>query len=341
MKSFALRPAVALLTFIIGVSIASSGLLRPNVPRAIGDPALPQNQEPQSASVLAWRILLSFENRDFAGLEQESENKLKRAIRALVGPGDSWPLIPRLFTKMPNAEGRISYVLIEESPAVVIPGETGLSVHVFSPEGRILSSSAFSSGWRIFLTGMKVKYMPEVGREVLEVSSQPSLNGRDVAKEYYALIGEKLLLVRLEDSAGRLIRNYYGAPNHTFGPTITGRTAAEWELALESLDEAEVLAALVWVGGEHWDPREHSPDYKHEEMSEARLADEVRSLDGVKARLGELVRSENAWVRGAAESAAEVEYYGGGIIFIPAPSAPPARANNSPGRRGRGGAFSR
>ena len=33
---------------------------------------------------------------------------------------------------------------------------------------------------------------------------------------FYALVNDQVLLIRLEDEAGRLIRNAYGAPNHTW-----------------------------------------------------------------------------------------------------------------------------
>lgn len=308
MKSFALRLVVAILTFIIGVSLALFGRPRPNAPGVLGNPVSPRSQERSSANIAAWRVLLSLENQDLGELDEESKRELKKAIVALVGPRDDWPLIPRLVSRISNAEGQTSYALIEESPLLTIPGDSGIRVHLFSLEGKLLGSSAFQSGWRITLTGMKVKYLPELGREVLEVSSRPAIGGRDVARQYYALIGEEMLLVRLEDSDGRLIRNYYDTPHATIGPTLTGRPADEWERALESNDVAEVLATLTWLGGTHLNPRNPLLVYAHEEMSEARLADEVRALEGVKAALGKLAQSENEWVRSAARLAVDVEY---------------------------------
>jgi hypothetical protein len=156
---------------------------------------------------------------------------------------------------------------------------------------------------------MKLKQVRNVSGDVLEVESEPVINGRDVAKQYYALIGEKLLLIRLEDSKGKLIRNVYGAPNHTIGLNQTGRSSADWAKSLESNDRAEVLAALTWLGGIHWNPGMAAPDYLHEEMSEARLAEEVRALETVKASVNRLRHSDDAWVRDAAKLAATVVYY--------------------------------
>ena len=309
MKRFALRLLIASLTFSIGVSIAAFGYLHPKLPHAPNAPVLAQNSKSSDVNISAWQVLLSFENQDLRKLDQKSRVELQKAINTLVGKRENELLIPRLISKIANAQGQISYALIEESPLLTIPGECGIRVHVFSLEGKLLSNSAFSSGWRITLTEMQLKYMPEIGREALEVSSKPVINGRDVAKQYYALIGEKALLVRLEDSGGQLIRNIYGAPNHTIGFTLTGRSAKDWEKALESNDVAEVLATLTWLGGIHWNPRTPAPEYTHEEMSEARLADDVRSREGVKVAIRRLMQSENTWVRNAAELAAKVEYY--------------------------------
>jgi hypothetical protein len=128
-------------------------------------------------------------------------------------------------------------------------------------------------------------------------------------KQYYSLVGEQMLLIRLEDSEGKLIPNIYGASNHTIGLNQTGRSAAYWEKSLESNDRAEVLAALIWLGGIHWNPAVAAPDYQHEDMSEARLAEEVRALESVKAAITRLRKSDDAWVRDAAKLAAEVVYY--------------------------------
>lgn len=309
MKRFPFYLFIALITFVIGVSIAAFWYLHPNSTPTLEKSVLAQSPKLPKANLSAWQMLLSFENQDLKELDQKSKVELQKIIDTLVGKRKNELLIPRLISKISNAQGQINYALVEESPLLTIPGECGIRVHIFSLEGKLLNSSAFSSGWRITLTEMKLKFMPEIGREVLEVSSEPVINGRDIAKQYYALIGEKILLVRLEDSGGQLIRNNYGAPNHTIGFTLVGRPAKEWEKALESDDVAEVLATLTWLSGIHWNPQTPEPEYTHEEMREARLADDVRLREGVKVGLRRFTQSENIWVRSAANLATKVEYY--------------------------------
>jgi hypothetical protein len=308
MKRFGLHLFIALLTFLFGLTFATFFYLRPSSPGAPLEAALAPKLK-AGVNESAWQELLSFENQDLRELDQKSRADLQNAIDTLAGESENGRLVPRLVSKIPGVQGQISYALVEESPLVTIPGQSGIRIHLFNSEGKLLSSAAFSTGWRISLADMKLTYVPEIGREVLVVNSKPEINGRDVAKQYYALIGEKVLLVRLEDSSGKPVRNIYGAPHHTIGPALSGRSAGEWEKVLESRDEAEVLAALTWLGGIHWNPDSPAPEYEHEELSEAYLAEGVRSSKAVKVALSRLARSENAWLRSATALAAKVEYY--------------------------------
>jgi hypothetical protein len=200
-------------------------------------------------------------------------------------------------------------LLIEEYPLLSIPGESRIYVHEFSLEGNLLNSSGFSSGWRIGLTDMEVTHIPEIGRKVLVVNSLPSINGRDVAKQYYALIGEKVTLIRLEDSNGRLIRNHYGFAGHPIGPTMSGRSAEEWEKALKSDDIADQLAVLMWLGGGHWNIHKYVPEYGRGDWDEDQRTDEVRSGKVFKEVQRRMSLSENVWVQTATELALKPEYY--------------------------------
>jgi hypothetical protein len=66
----------------------------------------------------------------------------------------------------------------------------------------------------------------------------------------------------------------------------------------------------MWLGGMHLNPRNPAPEYSHEEMSEAQLADELRSSESVKVALEKLLKSKNPWVRRAAELALTLHFKG-------------------------------
>jgi hypothetical protein len=274
----------------------------------------------QSDKGAAWQTLLLFENQPLSKLAKPQAEQLQKAIDALVRKRENEFLVPRLLTTISDSKGQTRYALIEESPLLTIPGNSGLSVHVFTQDGSLLRSSVFQTGWRIVVTNIRVIYLAQINRMALEVRSAPVINGRDVAKQFYALINDDVLLIRLEDKAGHLIRNAYGAPNHTFGLTITGRSANDWQTALESADPAETLATLTWLSGTHLDPKEPLPvapqgwpEVSHEDISEARLASAVRTREGVQRNLKALLLSQNLWVRQAAKLAEKREDYSFGI----------------------------
>jgi hypothetical protein len=55
------------------------------------------------------------------------------------------------------------------------------------------------------------------------------------------------------------------------------------------------------------------PEVSHEAISEARLADDVRTREGVQRKLKVLSASENLWMRQAANLAGKRECYSWGI----------------------------
>jgi hypothetical protein len=303
----------AVLTFAVGVTLTFLVTSRPRerAPDA-GQPPVkaevvtrPEPARP-CAETAAWCVLISFEGRDLGRLDRESYVELRRAIETLTVKRE--PLgeyfIPRLISRLSNERGQVHYVLVEELPLMSIPGDARLRVHVFDAQGKRLSNSEFTCGWRIEVTGVKRTRVPELDRNILEVGSGPVINGRDVARQYYALAGDAVVLVRLEDSKGRPVKNIFDVPGHAIGPAPAGRTAAEWERALNSDDPAEALSALMWVGGRRPDVKRPLPWAGVEELKEARFANAVRARPSVQELLRRLGDSDNRWVREAAEMAA-------------------------------------
>jgi hypothetical protein len=293
MKRFTLHLFVALLTFTIGVSFSE---LTGRYHKYHNGP-----DKQSDVNVSAWKVLLSFENQDLRKLDEQAETRLHQAMEILVGKAtpNEFPCYfrPLLIAKMSNAKGQTRYALVEGAPLVMIPGTAYVRIYFFTTGGKFLSSSEFTMGNRIDIIGARVIYMPEIGRPALVVSSQHVINGADMAQQYYALIGEDLQLIRLEDSTGKVTRNGYWAT----GPKNIGRSVEERIRAIESNDVAEVLATLTWLSDESWNPR-----YKYEETNESHVADEVRSRESVK--LQRLMQSDNAWLQSTAQLAANVDY---------------------------------
>lgn len=75
-----------------------------------------------------------------------------------------------------------------------------------------------------------------------------------------------------------------------------------------SPDRARVLRALVWLGGFHWDLQANAGDNRSsEDADQVRLWRKVRAREKVIRRIQELVKSEDVWLREAAELAANPE----------------------------------
>ena len=297
MKHRLLGLAVGILTFVVGWSIPF-GILKPRNEQVL---TLQFVDTPASA----WELLLSLENRDLRKFDALTTTQVQMAIDKLVGRSQNQ--FPRLFSKLSTNQEEQRYILIEESPLVTVPGESRLRLSLFTENGILLSSSEFSAGWRIVLSEIRLIQVKGIEGDVLEVESYPMINGADVAKQYYAPVADEMRLIRLEDSSGALISNIYRTPNHTIGFTPIGRSADDWEKALESKDVTEVLAALTWLGGVHLNVDgvgDGQPASWHEYVSEANLVETVRGRSAVKASLERLKHSDNRWIREAAKAAA-------------------------------------
>jgi hypothetical protein len=277
----------------------------------------------------AWRRLLAFEGQDLWKLEGEPREAVAALANRLVPDGKEPGSFgydffrPRLFERIETADGP-RLVLLVSPTLLIMPGQQWHRLHLFDEAGSLRGSSDFSSGWRTYVNEVQITARGGVKAPLLKmsVSGYP----QRAAAEYYALLGDRAVLVRLEGRDGKPVRNAYGCPYPSTGPPAPRRTAEEWARALASADAVEVLQALTWVGGRH----ESLEDLKEEQEQERRMleayhdppesssatldrcpgaADDAVLYEAVRARedvrlwLGELSKSKDAWVRQAAELA--------------------------------------
>jgi hypothetical protein len=304
--SFSWRIAVAFLTFITGISVVVFWYFRP---LSVVEPGeIRSNQSlPISADDEYWQTLISVENQNLSNLDENSTEKVRRAIMKLTTSTVEHCYVPRLFTKISNYERQQYYILIEESPLVTIPGGSQLCVHLFSLDGKLLNMQAFEAGWRIGLEEVMMANLLEIDRPVLQVNCKPYINGANVAKQYYALIGKKLRLIRLERDTQELAANYYYASNKIIGPAIHAESVGEVKDSLKSTDNAEVLAYLTWLSAIHLS----SANFENDPISQPNLVNQVKRNIYLKELLFNLEQSENVWIQQAAKLAiTNPEYYG-------------------------------
>jgi hypothetical protein len=185
-------------------------------------------------------------------------------------------------------------VLFQGVPLWTIPGGSAARTFVFDAKGRPLKHCLFDTGWRINIEDARWLEDSGHGFPCLLVCSRPSINGADVTAQYHALLEDGFGLVRLEDSAGQFVE---GHP--TIGPPVPERTLEEWESALRSSDQAEVLRSLVWLGG-HAKLPIRDEQLRLEDVTRGSA---TRAQPGVRSAVEALTRSEDRWVREAAQHA--------------------------------------
>jgi len=285
-KRIAVFLLISLSTFLVGVFATR-----------VAERLLAEQHEPSP-----WQVLLSFENQDLQGLNDENRSRVRQAAMAVTNQQDSDfvdRFRPAFFRSITNTSGEKRYLLVEEAPLMMIPGDSRLRVHVFNNCGRRLSVNDFNAGSRMVLTGLRIRKAYLLEQDTLIVDSEYCFGGHN-ARQYYAVVGNRITLIALERD-GKWLRNDYQNSNLTVGPRID-RSAGEWEKALDSADEAEVLSALIWLGGQHWNGQAAPYD---DDKGDTEKVTALRSRDSVRQRLKQLSESQDYWLRTAAASVLE------------------------------------
>jgi hypothetical protein len=196
------------------------------------------------------------------------------------------------------------YVIFSGQPIFMIPGTSSASIILLSASGTELGMWSFSTGWRIDIKSASTSFDDKLRAQLITVSTAPVINGRDVAKQHFALVDEKLYFIRAEDSKGKLIRNHYLSPNHTLGGSPPSKDLAGLVALLESPQLPLRLAALTYLSGTHMNPDRPRTDVSSESVEDAKLARVFRMAESTKKRIEDYRRSDNSWLKEAADLAA-------------------------------------
>jgi len=283
-KKLAVFFLASLITFGLGVAV-----------RRVGPAAVRYVSQPS-----AWQVLLSFENQDLGGLDQQSLRVVQHAIDVTTGqlaPSQNLPFEPKLFRKVSNSSGEQRYILVEELPMRSIPGAASIRVHIFDTAGKVLSSTEFDTGNRLDINSIQIRKRNYwLDSEVLVIDLEYCF-GDSPSHQFYTVVGNELRLVYLGDGF-QVHRNDYQEPMLTIGPRLT-LSADEWEADLQSHDDARVLSALTWLRGQHWNGEE--PPYDKDRTDAEKVTD-LLGRESVRRRLADLTNSTNYLVKATAEA---------------------------------------
>lgn len=194
--------------------------------------------------------------------------------------------------------GKARFVMLLGESLFIIPGGSSACIQVFDETATRLGSWSFQAGWRIELTDASIEYSPRLASDVVILHTSAVINGRDVAKQYYAVREDRLSLVRLEDAAGKATNNEYRYPSAEIGQFPDAKTVEAWLALLQSKDPVDVLAALIFLGGKHRPRSVGEPTSAHAELY-LRLI----SSEPIRRQITQLQSASDEWIARSAQLA--------------------------------------
>lgn len=259
---------------------------------------------PAAVRAWKWSRLEALAGTDLRSLDRERTEELLDELVRPESPGDpsgGWMRerwIPWALLPLKDDRGDEALVLAFVSPLVSIPGASAAAFVMYPRSGGPPSRSSFSTGWRADVSSVRQMEAPGA-RSVIVIETEGAINGRGL-RQYYAIAGSEIELVRLEDE-GKLEPNNYAHPNVTIGPYDSHRDEAEWKRRIAKGAWAERLSALVWLGGRHQLRREQNLFQEAEEEVERFLR--VAGDPEVQAAVAAMRSDPHPWVREAATAA--------------------------------------
>ncbi len=254
-------------------------------------------------------VIKGYCGRELEKLNEAQAKELLAAITTLVPNRtyrDWFDFRPWFVWDFSNGEQPL-LLLLEVDNTHPHPGSTGIRITVFDKSGNVQSETAFWTGHRCYMRRICLEDQAKGQQPILVIETGPGAGpGPNVQKQVYARLGDRFDLVRLENSDGTATRNQYYIGHFACGPEIVKQTERDWEADVLSSDRMRILRALVWLGGSHWDLREGDiPENQHEAFEQVQLVHQVRGRPKVVTRLKELCKSEDLWLREAAQLAAD------------------------------------
>lgn len=286
-------------TFFTAAAIAVIGC-------GISDSAIvSSSSNPKPHEELARRIE-TFLDRDLLELNRSSKSRLLTLLNEVL-PDNSQSteaalLAPFYIWRWTGNGGMTGFVLFRVQTAVSVPGQAFGAIDVFKESGQHFTGSVFPTGWRLVVKSASTKFDPTLITNIIELGSV-NLFGTDIARQFFCVYNDRIILLGLEDSQGDFVPNNYEFTNWTIGPPIQTRTAEEWEKALYSDQVPIVIEALTWLGGIHRRDLSPSKEMCLEELESAQRYAAVRSNPAVDQKIRQLTESNNTWIKRAAQLA--------------------------------------
>jgi hypothetical protein len=249
-------------------------------------------------------LMKSFRGTDLRNLGEKKVGLLVAVVERLV-PGrkysDGFDYVPWRLWEFSTPGAPPLYVLCDVDDSSPHPGSTSIRLTLFGSSGRMVSETTFTTGHRCYLDRVELERMRGGDYPVVILATGDGPGpGPGLSRQIYAMIDNTFSLVRLQGHDGKATRNRYYVQHFACGPAIPQQTELGWELDLTSNDRWRILRALTWLGGIQLDAK---PGDDTQQQQESLLSRAVHKRAAVSARLGELMKDSDPWIREAAELA--------------------------------------
>lgn len=264
--------------------------------------------------------LASYVGRDVRKMDAEEKRVFVDLFRTAAGDDQAlsqkdWEFVPQTLYEFDDPKLRF---FVEIAPGFDRPGFCGLRLHYFGPDWSYDRRDSFSTGYRQEIVQVRRLTPKALGCNALVVktiSAGPwtvDIQGQRVGTpffsgkhqlQYYAVVGDALMLVRREDESGNLVLNQYSnwsVPE--IGMNYPQGTTAELLEVLRSKSETQKLALLVWLSGKHMSSTvKRRQGVSQEPLESLQSYEELCKSAELAKVVRELRQSDNLWIREYAE----------------------------------------
>jgi hypothetical protein len=258
--------------------------------------------------------LESFVGKDLRFLDEKDSGAFQKRYSSLTaekiefGLGDD---LKPWWVKSFGA-GKCSWILLQGYPGIQVPDVSYMVIHAFDKDWKRLAKQEIPTEYRFRLEEVTTSKNDSLKQDLLVAKvicngpfleaegekPRPLFEQGDFQRQYYALLDDHFVLVRMEDDKGHLVGNSYCWSKPVKGPEVPKKSRDEWIRSLKSSNRVEQLATLVWLTGRHLpssDKREKN--INQESVEDSKSFEEVRDAAETKKAIAELANSKNVWVK--------------------------------------------
>lgn len=256
----------------------------------------------------------AYVGRDLTKLSKTEAVRFDQELRAITKDKpkeDAWQTPSPRWIKQYRT-GRTQWLLFCLADPFGIPGTGVVRVYGFSRDWKLTFKSEFATGYRLAPEKVELRTLPEFTLPILAIKvrsqgpmmsvnggpSKPAFHPENGIWQYYAFNDEGALLIRMTADAVLYINSYHGGFPSSGGPDMSKRSPKAWKADLHSSDPPRQLSAMMWLSAFHLNSKDWRKEgFARESVESSKCFETLRADPTVKARLKELEKGPNKWVR--------------------------------------------